>query len=183
MSTRMLKMVPTQRAWLGGVLSCFGQFDMSRTINPRMELQIRSIKHPEMVSMVAQMLGITLRKKKSGHEVIVAGDELEMLWPLITEYVTSARNVEYEAVKAEVARRRAAYADKLAYQAERAAAPRSTPDTLRRRDEALYHNQDPAVQVVDGFVEAEMAVQYDLDQARIAREKATAEMTKGHVKR
>lgn len=179
----MLKMVPTERAWVAGVLSCFGQFDLSNTVNPRLELSIRSRKHHEMVTRMGRMLGIKVRKKGPDLEIVISGEELDMFWPLIEGHVTQARHVEYVAIRAERDRRRAEYQDKLEYQAERAAAPRSTPDVLRRRDEALYHNQDPAVQVVDGFVEAEMAVQYDLDQAQRARERAESQMTSGHITR
>jgi hypothetical protein len=170
----MLKTSPAQRGWIAGVISCFGILGLTDTVHPDISLLIKSVKHPEMVKKMSQLTGVKLKKKKSGHEVEIVGPELYMLWPLISMDITYARQLEYNSLTDEVAKRSAAYDAKIAYQKERASDPLSTHDQLRRRAEALYKNDDPAVQVIDqGFIEADMAVEYDLDRARHERERAS----------
>ena len=125
------------------------------------------------------ILGKKVVTKKNGIEVVISHTELDNFWAQVSVHVTPERKLEFKSLRDEVTKRRAAYEAKLEYQAERASAQPSPRETLRRRDEALYHNQDPAVQVVDGFVEAEMATTYDLEQARMRRERAQAALTHG----
>lgn len=182
MSTRMLKMSPTEKAWCAGVLSCFGVLTLTHHAHPCVRLQIKTRKHHEMLKELGRLTGVQVKHKPSGDEIDMTGETVALFWSLIDRYVTHDRIDEYVRLFNEAQKRSMAYDDQKAYEAERAAEPHSTPDSVRHRDEALYHNQDPAVQVVDGFVDAEMAVSYDLEQARVAREKAEAQMTKGHLR-
>lgn len=165
--------------WAAGVVSCFGIFLISRHAKPVMMLQIKSKRHPGMVKRMARIARKKVVHKKSGDEIVISHLDLDIFWALIFKNVTPERELEYSSMRKEVMKQRAAYDAKIEYQKERAAAQPSSRESLRKRDEALYHNQDSAVQVVDGFIEAEMATSYDLEQARIRREKAQAAMTHG----
>lgn len=181
--TRMMKLQLADKAWLGGVISCFGVITHTHHVMPVLRLQLKSSKHKGMIAKVARLTGMELKHKASGDEVNFIGEAFDMFYTQIYPFVTDDRIDEFRIVILEVADIRKRYQDQKAYEAERAAEPHSTPTSVRHREEALYHNQDPAVQVVDGFVEAEMATSYDLEQARVARERAAQQMTKGHVKR
>jgi hypothetical protein len=177
----MLKMSIAEKAWCAGVLSCFGVLTLTHHAHPCVRLQMKSSKHKGMIKQLGRLTGVPVKHKSTGDEVDMTGETLAMFWSLIDRFVTHDRIDEYVRLFEEAMKRSQAYDDKKAYEAERASTPNSSPETLRHRAEALYHNQDSAVQVVEGFVEAEMATTYDLEQARIAREKAQAEMTKGFV--
>lgn len=162
--------------WAAGVLSCFGTFVISQHAKPVLELHIKSKRHPDMVKRMAKLAKKTVVHKPSGDQIVISHLDLDIFWAMIFKDVTPARDAEFTSMRNEVDRQRKEYEDKQAYKAERARAKPSPRDSLRRRDEALYHNQDPAVQVVDGFVEAEMATAYDLEQARMRRERAEREL-------
>lgn len=166
---------PRDLDWAAGVISCFGIFLISKHAKPVMMLVVKSKRHPDMVDRLAKIARKKVNKKPGGHEFIISHYDLDIFWALIFKQVTPARVAEYESVRGEVERRRKEYEEKLAYRAERAAAQPSPREVIRHRDEALYHNQDPAVIVVDGFVEAEMATAYDLEQAQLARQREQRE--------
>lgn len=175
----MLRMGPTEKAWVGGVLSCFGVLTHTHHAMPVIRLQLKSMKHQDMIGHISRLTGVPLKHKKTGDEVNFIGQTFDMLYDLVSEYITPQRNLEVTVLRGEIERIRREYQDQKKYETERAEAPHSTPDSIRHRAEALYHNQDEAVQVVEGFVQAEMATAYDLEQARIARERAEAQMKKG----
>lgn len=176
-------MSDSECAWVAGVLSCFGVLTHTHHVMPVRRLQIKSLKHAGMVRKLAKLTGVPIKVKKTGTEINFYGEELDLLLAMVFRDMTPERVEEFSLMAGVVDKIRLDYQDKKKYEAERAAAPHSTPDSIRHRAEALYHNQDEAVQVVEGFVQAEMATQYDLEQARIAREKAEAQMTQGHVKK
>ena len=171
----MQHLTDEQNGWLAGVVSCFGIFSLKTQGWPYITLLIKSARHPGMVKKFAKLSGHPVQHKPRGDEVRIHGQHLDIFWALIFRNVTPERDAEYTSLRNEQVRIqkqiRADAEEKKLYEAERANAPRSTPDQIRRREEALYHNQDPAVQIVDGFVEAEMAQSYDLDQARQQRER------------
>lgn len=175
----MLRMSPSDRAWCGGVLSCFGVLTHTHHAMPVIRLQLKSSKHAGMIEQIGRLTGLMVKYKKAGAEVNMIGTTFNMFYDLVSEFVTAERNQEVEVLRGEIEHLRQEYQDRKKYEAERAAAPTSTPDSIRHRAEALYRNQDEAVQVVDGFVQAEMATAYDLEQARIARERAEQQMKKG----
>lgn len=163
---------PIDIGWLAGVVSAFGNFSITGIENPHLTLNIASRRMPHMVYKFAGLVNAPVNvRPKQGHIVKVNHYTLKQLWSIINQHVTIDRVAEYDSLVAECKRRRQEWLDKQEYQAERAAAPRSTPDQLRRRSEALYHNQDAAIQIVDGFVQADMATAYDLEQAQRRRER------------
>jgi hypothetical protein len=179
----MMKLQLADKAWLGGVVSCFGVLTHTHHVMPVPRLQLRSSKHPGMIAKVARLTGMALTHKKVGDEVNFTGEAFTMFYNVIFPFLTDERLDEFGVLIREVEHIRKEYQDLKKYEAERAAEPHSTPDSIRHREEALYHNQDPAIQVVEGFVDAEMATSYDLEQARIQREKAQQQMTAGQIRR
>ena len=174
-STKMLRMSEADRAWVGGLISVFGTFRLSKHNHPEVELLVKSVKHPGAIAVLSMKIGIKVKHKKSGDEVPINGEELALLWTIISNYTTNARDIEYNAMREAARKLGEEYDKKIAYQKERASDPRSTHDQIRRHAEAVYKNDDPAVQVLEeGFLTSDMAVAYDLDRARIEREKDNA---------
>lgn len=145
--------------------------------------RISATKHPDVLVKVAEIVGANVRRypeKPRYDHVKFQGSKLEHVFDTLWPFLAESRKIEYilklrerdarnEALDIELKRR----AD-----AQKLAALRASPAMKRMRDEARYRNDDPAVQVVDDYLNVDYVsparIQAILDQLTAERAKAEA---------
>ncbi|MEG2887226.1 MAG: hypothetical protein RR853_08885 [Aurantimicrobium sp.] len=149
-----LKLSDEEVAWLAGIMCVQGTFTRTGGAATRIGWIVGSKNSPKTVSRIAELTDQRIRNTKRGDYVIVAGQALDELMEILSEWLDTDRYDEYlralELAANVVADKKKAHAEEIAKREARVREDRlMTREVRRQLAEAAYRNQDPAVQVID----------------------------------
>jgi hypothetical protein len=161
----------TDAAWVAGIMSVMGEFKIPHRGKPRVQLLLGSTKHPEPIEMVAAYFKTPLVLMSGRLTLRLSGEQLDKALDRVWPYLSEARKAEYNGLVAIQQQQMNAYAaDKKQKQLDQKFwEGRSTPsdEERRARAEASYHNQDPAVEVIEDELEPTEA---EVELAKVRRQ-------------
>ncbi|AVR56973.1 hypothetical protein PBI_TRISCUIT_101 [Microbacterium phage Triscuit] len=149
-----LQLSDEEIAWLAGIMCVQGTFARTGGAARRIGWIVGSKNSPQTVTKIAELVQQRVRNTKRGDYVIVAGQDLDELMEIVSEWLDSDRYDEYlralELAANIVAEKKQAHAEEIAKREARVREDRlMTREHRRQLAEAAYRNQDPAIQVID----------------------------------
>lgn len=161
----------TDAAWVAGILSVMGELKIPHRGKPRVQLLLGSTKHPDAIETVATYFKAPLVLMAGRLTLRLSGQELDKALDKVWPYLSEDRKAEYnDLVELQQKRMNAYGVEKKQKAIDRAYwEGRSTPtdEERRARAEAAYHNQDPAVEVIEDDPEPTEA---EVELAKVRRQ-------------